>query len=264
MVRKLFKHEFLAWLRVMPIIYGIALAVAGVGRLLQLFESDELYYVLIFGSAALLFGAAMLVCMVAPTIFGIVRFYKNLFTGEGYLSFTLPVSMASHLWVKLLTATTFSILSTLVCCLSVMLMTAGEALVEIGNAAAYLLNQIPAESVGSVIGYCAEVLTLMLLGTFSTHLFYASCICIGQLAKKNRILAAVGVYFGFYLISQFFGTVLGLFMMFLAPSIENFFAADPILSVHIVLGVMIALELVLSTVFMLICHGILRRRLNLE
>ena len=41
MVKKLFKHEFLAWLRVLPIIYGITLIVAGMHRLLQVFENDS-------------------------------------------------------------------------------------------------------------------------------------------------------------------------------------------------------------------------------
>ena len=47
-------------------------------------------------------------------IIGIVRFYKNLFTGEGYLSFTLPVTPGQQLFTKALVSFLFSVITIIV------------------------------------------------------------------------------------------------------------------------------------------------------
>ena len=40
MVKKLFKHEFLAYARVMSVVYIILLMIATAGRVIQFFEND--------------------------------------------------------------------------------------------------------------------------------------------------------------------------------------------------------------------------------
>ena len=113
MVKKLYKHEFPAWLRVLPIFFGVTLLTAAFHRVLQIFEVNSIYYDIVNVSAIVLYAVSVLVCLAAPTVFGIVRFYKNLFTGEGYLSFTLPVTAAQHIWVKTLTASAMVLLTML-------------------------------------------------------------------------------------------------------------------------------------------------------
>ena len=54
MVKKLYKHEFLAWLRVIVIVWGIALLTAGFNRVLQIFENDSIYYGILLGSGIFL------------------------------------------------------------------------------------------------------------------------------------------------------------------------------------------------------------------
>lgn len=269
MVKKLYKHEFLAWLRVLPIVYIITLSVAAVHRIIQFFENDTVYYGIISGSAIFVYVIALLACAFTPIIFGITRFYKNLFTGEGYLTFTLPVTPGNHLWVKALTAVAFGILSTLVGLLSVVIITAGDVLVEIWKAAEYLLKMIPQEYAGHLLGYGGEFLALLLVSGFGTYMLYYTCICIGQLSRKNRVLAAVGVYFAFYMISQVFSTVLGIVMAILEEtgaleSIYLWVERNALETVHIVLGGSVVISLVWSLVYWLICHTIIRKKLNLE
>lgn len=269
MVKKLYKHECIAWLRVMTVIWIATLAVAGVHRIIQLFESDTVYYGIVSGSAIFVYAVAVLACMAAPTVFGITRFYRNFFTGEGYLTFTLPVTQRAHLWVKASTAVCFSVVSALVCLMSVMLITAGEMFCEILKAADYLLREIPQELSGHIALYALEYLVLLLVALFASHLLYDTCICIGQLFRKNRILAAVGVYFGLYLISQIFGTVFSVVLVILGEAgvldqLTSLAAQHPVASVHIALCTAIVLSGLSALVYWLICHGILRRRLNLE
>ena len=269
MVKKLYKHEFLAWLRVLPVVYIITLSVAAVHRIIQFFENDTVYYGIISGSAIFVYVIALLACAFTPIIFGITRFYKNLFTGEGYLTFTLPVTPGNHLWVKVLTAVAFSIMSLLVCLASFVIITAGDVLGEIWKAAEYLLKQIPQEYAGHLLGYCGEFLVLLLVSSFGTYMLYYTCICIGQLFRKNRVLAAVGVYFGYYMINQVLSTVLGVMMAVFEQTgvLENVYlwiGEYALETVHIAFGGSIVISAGLGLVYWLICHTVIRKKLNLE
>lgn len=269
MVKKLYKHEFLAWLRVLPIFFGVTLFTAAFHRVLQIFEVDSIYYDIVNVSAIVLYAVSVLVCLAAPTVFGIVRFYKNLFTGEGYLTFTLPVSTTTHLNVKVLTTVVFSLASLVVSLLSALIITAGDVFTELWKAFLYLWNMIQPEMTRHLIGYAAEFCVLLVVALFTTALLYNSCMCIGQLAKKNRILLAVGVYFIYYFITQILSTIFvlaftGLGMANLLDPYYDFVANHPRASIHIGLCGMIVLSALLAFVFWCICRFILRKKLNLE
>ena len=269
MVKKLYKHEFLAWLRVLPVIFGILLAVAGLHRIIQCFENDTVSYRIISGSASFMYAVMLMVCIASPVVFGIQRFHKNLFTGEGYLTLTLPVTPGNHLWVKSLTALAFSLISLVVCLLSVVIITAGEVLTEICKAGVYLYQRIPQQIVKHLPGYMAEGVFLVLVSFFASYLLFYTCICIGQLFRKNRVLAAVGVYFAYYVINQMVGTAMGVGMVLLEEAgkmerIYRFIADNPYRTIHIGLCGGIVLDGLLALAFFLICHHILKKKLNLE
>lgn len=269
MVRKLFKHEYLAWLRVLPLIYGITLAIAALLRIVLIFENDSLYYGIVFVSAVAAFVVALLVTLSSATVFGIQRFYKNLFTGEGYLTHTLPVTPANHLWVKVLTAVSFEILAGLVCLLAGVIATSGDVFEEICKAAEYLIKQIPGEYIGHMAGWAAEAIVMFVVAMFGSHMLFYLCICLGQLFRKNRVLAAVGVYFGFYAVSQVVSTVLTVVFAILGEQgvwdrmLEQI-EQNPITFVHLFLCGTVVLTALLNLVYFWICHMIIRKKLNLE
>ena len=269
MVKKLYKHEFLAWLRIVPFIFGITLITAAFHRVLQLFETDSVYYGIVNVSAIVLYFVSLVVCLATPVVFGIVRFYKNLFTGEGYLTFTLPVKTTTHLNVKVITTAVFSVAAFVVCFLSALIITAGDVFTELWKAFLYLWKMIPVEDSRHILGYAAEFCVLMLVAVFATILLYNACLCIGQLAKKNRILLAVGAYFIYYFITQVFGTIFVIVFTILESTnalakIYSFILGHVWLSGHLGFAIAIVLYVLLGFVFWLICRYILRKKLNLE
>lgn len=269
MVKKLYKHEFLAWLRVMPLIFGILLAVAGVNRVIQFFESDATYYTIINVSGIIMYVIALLVCLAAPIVFGVTRYYKNLFTGEGYLTFTLPVSTTQHLWTKTLTALCFSVASLLVALLSVVIITAGDMFNELCLAGSYILRHIPEEISGHFIGWVAEFIVLLLAAFLYSHLMFSCCVSVGQLFRKNRVLASVGAYFAYYIITQVFGTIFIILMVALENTqlmadISMFIDNHPYATVHIALCGLTVFYGIICAAFFLISRYVIRRRLNLE
>ena len=269
MVKKLFKHEYRAWLRLLPLIYGITLIISAMLRLLTVFENDSVYYDIVLFSGIFMYVVAMLVTLATPTVFGILRFYKNLFTGEGYLSHTLPVTPAAHIWVKLLTALSFDLASGLVILLSGMIATSGELFSEICKAISYLVNNIPLDIIPHLSGWLAEGILLIFLSSLNIHLLYSLCICLGQMARKNRVLAAVGVYVGFYMVSQVLSTVITVVITVLgeAGALDKLLAwieADPTTFIHLLLVGLCLLAALLDVVYYLICHRIICKKLNLE
>ena len=270
MVRKLYKHEFAAWLRVLPFFWVAMLGVAVAGRFVQIFENiGSAYYWILFASSLLTAFLAAMALLAAPTVFGIFRFYRNLFTGEGYLSFTLPVTPGQHLLVKITTAVCFDLASVAVLLVSACILTCGDMLTELLKAGFYLLRQIPQDMILHVVGYCVQYIIWILLGCLCNHLMYYSCICIGQLLRKNRILGSVGVYFGYQLIGQVFSTGVSLlFTLFgivgILDKLVEIIEKYPNATMHITLGIGGVMTLALAVIFWLVCHIIIRKRLNLE
>lgn len=269
MVKKLFKHEFNAWLRSFWLVFAVILTLAGSHRIFQFFENDSTAYEIANVLTLLFYSLSVLFVLAAPTFFAMNRFHKNLFTGEGYLTLTLPVTAGQHLWVKVLTATAMSVMSFVVCLLSVLLITAGDVFVEVWKAIVYLLRDIPTDKILHVVLYCLEVLVLLVVGIFSGHFLYDTCICLGQRFRKNRVAAAIGIYFAYYYLCQILSTIFGVVVATLEEmgSLQPWYDwldKHPVASVHVVLAGCILLAALQGLICFAICHRTISKKLNLE
>lgn len=270
MVKKLLKHELLSYLRILIPVECVVLALAVFTRILQFFESDSVIFDLIMGFGTFLFILSLFAGSVACFWVAITRFYKNLFTGEGYLSFTLPVTPAQHLFVKLGAALVMDVAVFVLALLSVVIATSGDLLTELLKAADYLLDQLfTVVSATHMILYVVEVLLLLLIARLYQYMLIYTCICIGQTFRKNRVLGAFGVYFGYTVVTQIFGTILSVIITILESTgvLENMsvFIEQHIYGfLHTVFIGSGVLNLLLSAVLFFICHFIMRKKLNLE
>ena len=273
MVKKLFKHEFISYARIMGIVYLILFTVAAAGRIIQFFESDSTAYSIVFTITCITYVISAFAAMVFAFVLGIVRFYKNLFTAEGYLTLTLPVTPTQHILVKAVTAVSMQLISYLMIGLSFCIITAGDMLSEIWKAGIYLLQKLYEYTgiQGFVIG--GEFAILFIMGLFSGMMLYYTFISIGQLARKNRILAAVGAYFAFYILSQIVSTVLMVMLSILSATgafdafgtwLVNALEQYPYRVIHCTLWISILLVAIGILVEFLITRRIITKKLNLE
>ena len=211
MVRKLFKHELKYYIRSLAPMYIVLAVVALLGRIVFFFEEESTAYEILQGSSIFMLVVACVAALFLCELFCLVRFYKNLFSGEGYLTMTLPATPTQHLLTKLLGAVIANLATLVAVILAVCLFTVGPWLVEICKAIAFLFKRVleaEQEPAKHVMLYLAEYGVVLLAALFTSLLIYYACICVGQLAKKNRIIAAIGTYFGLYVITQIAGTVL--------------------------------------------------------
>jgi len=274
MVKKLFKHELISYAKTMIPITAVLLGIGALTRFVWFFEVDKTVFDIIGGSSVIAFVIACIVSLVLTFIFVITRFYKNMFTNEGYLSFTLPVSVHQHILVKLTVGVGAIVYCFLLIIISVCLATAGELTLELFKAFFYIVDDfyrilVELTSSADAVFYAVETVILLIVSTFSGVLLYYACIAIGQLTKKNRVLAAVGVYFLYYFINQIISTV---FIAVFSVISYTAFMDEIILYienntsefVHLVFCFSIILSALLGGLYYFLTSYIMSKKLNLE
>jgi len=228
MLKKLIKYDFRAVIKYWWIaaLSSVVLSIAG-GWCISVFASEkELPEVLYLVATLVAIVAVLGLCAfsVLTIVFVYSRFYKNFFTDEGYLTFTLPVKRSQLLNSKLIASMMASGLTSLVIILDV-------AIAIFIGLNKYIekdfFKEIWDELVGEVIRetgfyaviYLVEILLLVILFTLFSTLFVFCCITIASIiAKKAKIITAIGVY---YVANSVFTFVLQMFWLFCFDSIGN-------------------------------------------
>ncbi len=184
MVGKLMKHELRALFRVILVFGAATLAVSGVAALLVWLDSDSIFGILLF-----LFGVMMTsTLLLVGLILSIRQFYASLFTGEGYMTFSLPVTPMQLLWAKLLSALIASLFCSVIAILSWAMLFAGLSPAIIQELAVVLgeLFETIRIAIASEPLIVVEFALLVIVMVPSTTLFVYSVISVGQLFTNHR------------------------------------------------------------------------------
>ena len=270
MVKKLLKHEFMYYFRTFGMFLPIVLAIGVVTRIFILVGNGSVISDLAIGSSVLMLVVACVALVILSYVVSIVRFYKNMYSSEGYLTFTLPVTNAQHIFVKLLAAIVCEAICVVTVIAAVAIAISGEPLAELvrelGNA---LREFFYLYGAGNAIVFIIEAIVLFILSAVSGTLLYYACITVGQMAKKNRILMAFGAYFVYYVATQMLSTAFVIIIMILETSgaldaIEAWLSANSVIAIHIYLCGAIVIGTALAAAYWLVTQHIMTKKLNLE
>lgn len=219
MFAKLLKHEWRSTREMLGILCLISLGASLLGGLTMCY----LFYVSSHdggGSEALkiLSVLFMIAAMIALAVVGVAavvvymgRFYKSRFTDEGYLTFTLPVNTHQNLLASLVNTAIGMVLMTLVICLSGCLwmviafagvegfyQTVWEHFPELWEKFWSLVQTHAGEIPWGVV---ARGMLSALTGAINSLVMLMLAVTVGSLiAKKHKILAAVGVFYGIHVL----------------------------------------------------------------
>ncbi|MBQ8605673.1 MAG: hypothetical protein IJ408_02960 [Clostridia bacterium] len=224
-----------------------------------------LYYATFF-----MFCVAAILCFLMTNITAVVRFYTNLFSAQGYLTMTLPVSATTHVFVKLLAAVIWTAVTGVVFVGSLCVLSAGDYLVEIVKAIVYMFKDVFINEPVDSILFVIELSLFVLISPISAFLSYYFCIAIGQMAKKARILFAFIAYFVYYLIMQFVSMlfaileILGIGIFQYIDESLSAFELSSSFAMHLRLDSSLLLSIVLSVAFFIGTVVIMKKKLNLE
>lgn len=223
MLKKLLKYDFSAVIKLWSLgALAVLLLSAGGGLCMRILSSNRPLH----GIINLVAGLGTFLSVLSVVAFSILtfillamRYYKNLFTDEGYLTFTLPVKLHTVINSKLIMVFAMLVLTGIVTALSSTIMQAigDEYFVE--NMKAFFKGigsvfQMAEEAgmLGWAIVYVIEALLIMFFSSLFSVLFLGCCITFGSVvAKKAKVLASIGIYYG---ANWIFSVVAMIFMVF--------------------------------------------------
>lgn len=200
------------------------------------------------------------------------RYYRNLFTDEGYLTFTLPVTPVQIILSKLFTAIIWSVIIVLCTIAGVFIFvvfgTSSSFInYEVIDAIKEVWHQIASVELISLLDWFLFIFEFILMGIVSMVtsflLIYLSITLGSQIAKKHKILASVGMYF---VISSVVSTVESIIMAMIMILNFGSLEAEPtsLFEMYLLFIGAIVVNLIVSVVYFFVNKYVLTNKLNIE
>lgn len=269
MFAKLLKYE---WKANAPLLGILSLAALGAGLLggLSLRLSDaapesELAEAMVAATTGL--SLTFLVLALAAYVFAttfllLYRFYKNKFTDQGYLTFTLPVT-SHHIFLSSLTMLLlWQVITTITTLVSVTLMIVVGGVLPDDPAAYTELQYVYQDLLGFQNGKLTIALTLIqgFIGWLFGNVLTLTCIVLGaSWAKKHKLLVAFLLYYGISFVLEFVTGTLTLIV-----TLTSIHSDDYMVTMQITSLCTIVVQLLLMAGGYLLSNYMMTRRLNLS
>jgi hypothetical protein len=250
MLGKLIKYDFKAMCRYLYPIYIALVVLTLVFSLMVKFNFDEGFLFSIF---AFLFIAALNGSIIACVFFTVTRFSRGLLKNEGYLSFALPVSTATHILAKVINAIIWAFVEGLMLCLCLLIM--GIVMGSIREVAVFFKEVLQAFGMiekDVLLGVLKVIVIVMLEMIASVCLIYAAT-AVGHLFGRNQKMIAVAFLIIVCIARSFL--MMQIFKMTGHTAFAYLFVDDLIL---------MALPVIFAILYSVLTWFILDRRLNLE
>ncbi len=230
---KVMKHELYAIFRVLIFLAAASLVFAAAGRLtIEVSRSGDSPLSVLFGVFYICFTFLL---VFEAWLLGVTRFYKTLFTGEGYLTLSLPVPPARLILGKLLSSVIAVVASSLVCALSFLILTAGAPQLFLFEAFGEIFT-----SIGNAIAeepvVLFELIVLILTWLPLCTLVLYAVLALAQLFSSHRKLVIFALLVLVYVVVQIFLTYC------MVPIVEATDAVSPHLTVWLVIAVLAAID----------------------
>lgn len=261
---KLLKYEWKACARTCLPLYGVLILMSFVTHLLYGIPENNTLSFMLPAISSMLYMCVMVAAFVVTAVILIQRFYKNLLGSEGYLMFTLPVTVTQHLLSKTIIAVVMIGLSGLAALISMGIF-ADKAFGEMLSSLAAILPHS-----GQEFLFGLEFFVLIVLGVAGTALFVYMCIALGHLASKHRLLMSIVWYFVLSTALQvlFLMVMMGAGNALPQPFVDLmkvwFNGITPMGAVHLVLVFGCVVALIGDAVYFFVTRWILVHKLNLE
>ena len=213
MLGKLLKYDMKFMARILLWVYlgGLGISVLCAAAMLLLPRRMDVFSEALFSLIPSLCYMAVYAIVIMTVVFFIVRVYRSLYSGEGYLTFTLPVKNGTIIDSKIIVGAIWLALSLIVCFIVIMIP-------DIASEIRYASESVPTEP-GMELVYKATTadiirrimlwLNIITLVIFVPSL-YVFCSAVTHRARRARAFASIGM---------FMGILYGLFIIFTIASI---------------------------------------------
>lgn len=271
MLSKLIKHEWKTQSKFFIVINFFLIILTLVGILFFSFkiwaiESDFITILSVFG--ALFYYLSILAVSLGGSLYIASRFYKNLYTDEGYLTHTLPVSQHQLLLSKLITSSIWSFLTGLVVFCSIITLFISIGFSDGNQFSRLIFQELPIQlayfeaETGISVGLSMLLFIIIsIVSTVFSILQIFMSISIGQFYKKHKVLGSIVAYFCLGMLIQ----LCSMFVLFPIGIRISFASYIDITALYwsILAGIPIIISII-SVLFYFVSHYILKKKLNLD
>lgn len=275
MLKKLFKYEWKASARILMVVYGIVILFSILSRLFMeasgINRGEETLPAMETVSALLIMISivAIFSSVIFTWVFIAYRFYKSVFTEQGYLTNTLPVTQQQIITAKMLTGVIWQVINWVLVLVAVLIMVAN------GRDLSFIVKGIPDIFRAFVTKDMAATMWLILaaviISPFCMVLEMYLCVAVGNMLNSHKVLGAVGMYAGLYTIQQVIAIIIMMFSSsrfvettdsVSAETAEVAYQALNLLNINLIAGVI--LGLIFTVGGFLITKYIMIKKLNLQ
>ncbi|MBO6015746.1 MAG: hypothetical protein J6P60_04070 [Lachnospiraceae bacterium] len=277
MLKKLFEYE---WKDSWKIVGGMNLAVLLLSVLSRLFYRESFldiidnneYMMIVFVLYNILYFAVIIALALITQYYFYYRFYKNLYTDEGYLMHTLPVTAHELIWAKTFTAILWQIIGGVVLMLSfgnfvdiMMRMDGSNIWVLLRQMNSSLWEALASlEATAPIICIAILFVLLIIVAPFFRLYFGYLAISLGQLTKKHKLLAAVGIFFGLSYGLQLVFSLFTVPIARFAERLDELSVNAGLWAVALMVAVLVLVFAALSVGCYYLTHFVMTKKLNLE
>lgn len=260
MLGKLIKHEFKATTKIFLLFYAALAVFTILGRIMLNLDVFDDQFAILGGILTFFYVMFMIVMLIGTFIFLIIRYFRNMYSDEGYLMFTLPVKPSQLLASKLIVAVFWQLLNGLITILAVLVLVVNDEIFQsIRMGIPVAVNEFEAAmGMDGRLFIFYMVIGVILSVIYQILIIYTS-INIGQTFGKHRIIGAVVSWMAITTVlqiaSQIFVTLFGIYAMDEARILEFY---------KILLPVGLLVSVLLCAAFYFISSFIVSRRVNLE
>lgn len=259
MLGKLLKYDFKSLSKILLPVYLVCFLLAVLTRGINLLADKFSIFSIPNGFISVVFVVALIAIPIATFIFTIIKFYQGLIKDEGYLMHTLPVSKASLVASKAISAMVFLLLSAVI---TIALLFVGVYGIwfdaKVLNFIAEMFKYFDTTFV------VLTVLSLVISVIFQQLMFYAS-IALGQ-KHSNKVVFSIIYGVVLYNVTQIISVLILVPFMLLDPNYQTL-VNNNIPDLSLMNPYMVA-SVILSIVFVAVYYFITVRtldtKLNLE
>lgn len=271
MLKKLLKHEWEASWKIPTILIGVLLVIslfAGLTFAAPVWESEMHGLSFLLVLVWMLYYFAIIGVSIGVVLYLAIRFYKNMYTDEGYLTHTLPVTSHQLLWSKMIPMAAWNVIATIGILISVAifgLMAIGFLQPDgmgIWETITYMAEEMVAElGIENMAGCGISMLAVGVAGVCSGTMMTVGAVTIGQLVGKHKVLGSIGAYFGINTVMQFVVSACMVPFMFNMAYEETDSVFGVLMPSYFIMA---AIYIILSVALYFVSEWIIRKKLNLD
>ena len=258
MLNKLLKHDFISvWRLALPtfvIAAGIILFSYGMCTIDTDNTALHIFAGVLFPTGIIVAIGACILVFVLP----ILHFYRNLMTGEGYLSFTLPVTTYQLVLSKLIVGAVTTLFNMAFTVSAILLIVSTQVDIKLSSLKAILFPG--AENATAAI--CLIIVTIV-VAVITQQMYFFLAISLGQTLCKNKIAGSALGYVIIYIANQAVNLVLLLLLTLHIgfKDVETFMSDGR--GITLILSAVTVEYVILGIVAYVLSCRILKNRLNL-